>query len=240
MTKELVSLVGAVVSGGFALAAVVITRRGAVRDRTKAADELAMRYRVPLLQSAFDLQTRLYNIGAKGFLGWCAAATAPESQREYAIGNTLYLVAQYLCFSEIIRRGTLFLDPVDRHRQRAFTEAMEKVRDTFATTDVDDPALRLFRGEQRALGEVMLIESAQALPGAPRWDCLGYAAFMKRLEDPEMSRWFRSLRSSIDDLAADPDAHRERLVRLQHALLDVVGLIDPNCDQVTGGLRERL
>jgi hypothetical protein len=40
-----VSLAGAVVSVGAALATVVLTRRAAVRDRRQAAAELALRYR---------------------------------------------------------------------------------------------------------------------------------------------------------------------------------------------------
>ncbi len=242
MNSQWVSLLGAVVSGGFAIAAVVVNRRAAVRDRRASAEEMAMRYRIPLLRAAFDLQTRLYNIGQQDFLGrFAGGEESPPEHREYAISNTLYLVAQYLCFSEIIRHGMLFLDPVDRTRQRDLMNAMEAVRDSFSDTmKFDDAALCLFRGEQRAIGEIMLTERAGAAPGAPGWDCLGYAAFVTRLDECEFSRWFRLLRRSLDDLRTDLPAHDRRLVQLQHHLLDLIGLMDPDHEQVPHALRERL
>ncbi len=104
---------------------------------------MAMRYRFPLLRAAFDLQTRLYNIGAMNFLGrYLGGKDSPPERREYAISNTLYLIAQYLCYSEIIRRGMLLLDPVDRKRQRELMNAMEAVRDTLSTTVTISAELR--------------------------------------------------------------------------------------------------
>jgi hypothetical protein len=241
MGQSVVSLLGAGISGGFALTAVVITRRGSMRERALAADEVAMRYKTPLLHAAFDLQTRLYNIARQDFLTRFSGEKATCSQRQYAIDNTVYLVAQYLCYGEIIRRGMLFLDPVDRRRQRTLMEAMERVRDVFSNTmTISDPVLCLFRGEQRAVGEVMLTESDGAVPGLPRWDCMGYASFVARLGEPEVDRWFSSLRQSLETLAGGLQSHKERLIQLQHSLLELVILIDPNCEQVPSGLRERL
>jgi len=196
----------------------------------------------PAPSCAFDLQTRLYNIGRQDFLGRFAGdEESPPEHREYAISNTLYLVAQYLCFSEIIRHGMLFLDPVDRTRQRVLMNAMEAVRGSFSdTVTIDEAALCLFRGEQRAIGEIMLTERAGAAPGALGWDCIGYAAFVTRLEEREFSRWFRLLRRSLDDLRTDLPAHDRRLVQLQHHLLDLIGLMDPDHEQVPRELRERL
>jgi len=238
--QEFVALLAAVVSGGFALLSVIVSRLTAAHERTVAAGELALRYRTPLLHAAFDLQTRLYNIGKKDFLAWSYLGEGPEQQKEYAATNTLYLIAQYLCYSEIIRRGVLFLDPIDRKRQKSLMEAAGRVQQAFATTEIDDEALRLFRGEQRAIGETMLVESSMATPNSPRWDCMGYAEFVKRLPEPEVGRWFATLRHSIEVLASDPGGHRRRLVELQRFLLDLVALLDPQCEQVPSRLREAL
>jgi len=236
-----VSVLAALVSGGFAVVAVVVNRRAVVRDRRASAEETALQYRVPLLRAAFDLQTRLYNIGRQDFLGRFAREKSPAEHREYAISNTLYLVAQYLCFSEIIRHGMLFLDPGDRTRQRDLVQAMEAVRDAFSTTiTIDEPALCLFRGEQRAIGEIMLTAHEGGAPGGPGWGCLGYAAFITRLREPEFARWFRLLGESLDDLQNDLRGHGRRLIELQHRLLDLIALMDPNEDQVPRELRERL
>ena len=45
-------------------------------------------------------------------------------------------------------------------------------------------------------------------------------------DEPAFSRWFRKLRGDIDELARGGGNH-ERLVRLQNALVDLVGYLDP-------------
>jgi hypothetical protein len=242
VSKEWISVISALLAGAFAVATFVMTRRAALRDRAVEAERVALRYRIPLLQSAFDLQTRLYNIRRQAFLERFYANSTNEAERSYAINNTLFLFAQHLCYGEIIRYGLLFAAPTDRRRQQGLTEAMERIRDTLSTSiTIPDRTLCLFRGEQRAIGELMLVPVAEPGAGGPRWDCLGYAAFSARLlHDPDFAGWFESLRSSLEVLAKDLDQHDTRLVALQHGLLELVELIDPNAEQMTGGLRERL
>jgi len=237
-----VSVISAVVAGVFALATFLMTRRAALRDRAAEAERLALHYRIPLLQSAFDLQTRLYNIRRQGFLQRFYVDSIHDAERSYAINNTLFLVAQHLCYCEIIRNGLLFATPTDRRRQQALMEAMEDIRDTLSTSiEIPDRTLCLFRGEQRAIGELMLVPMAQPAAGAPRWDCLGYATFSARLaHDADFAAWFDSLRSSLDVLAKDLEQHDARLVALQHRLVDLVELIDPKAEQATGSMRQRL
>jgi hypothetical protein len=240
--KEWVSVVSALVAGAFALATFLMTRRAALRDRAAEAERVALRYRIPLLQSAFDLQMRLYNIRRQRFLERFYANSSDEAERTYAVNNTLFLFAQYLCFGEIIRYGLLFAAPTDRQRQQGLMETMERVRDILSTSiEIPDRTLCLFRGEQRAIGELMLVPVSEPSAAGPRWDCVGYAAFSGRLaHDPDFSVWFESLRSSLEILAKDLDHHDTRLIELQHRLLDLVTLIDPNAEQTTGGLRDRL
>jgi hypothetical protein len=242
MSTEWISVISALLAGAFALATFVMTRRAALRDRAAEAEQVALRYRIPLLQAAFDLQTRLYNIRRQTFLERFYVNSPNEPERSYAISNTLFLFAQYLCYGEIIRSGLLFAAPTDRRRQQDLMEAMERVRDTLSNSiRIPDRTLCLFRGEQRAIGELMLVPVADPGAGGPRWDCLGYAAFAARLvHDPDFALWFDSLRASLEVLAKDLDQHDTRLVELQHGLLDVVELIDPDAEQMTGGLRERL
>lgn len=242
MGKEWISVISALLAGVFALTTFVITRRAALRDRAAEAERVALRYRAPLLQAAFDLQTRLYNIRRQTFLERFYVNSQNDAEKAYAVSNTLFLFAQYLCYGEIIRYGLLFAAPTDRREQRELMEAMERVRDTLSNSiRIPDRTLCLFRGEQRAIGELMLVPVADSGTSGPRWNCLGYAAFSARLvHDPDFAVWFESLRSSLDVLGKDLDQHDTRLVELQHGLLDVVELIDPHAEQMTGGLRERL
>src|ERR1700720_2969513 len=98
-----VSLAGAVISAAAAIVAVALGRRAVLRDRRLAADELAGRYRVPLLHAAFNLQSRLYNIGKQDFLHIFLNDGSP-ADADYARYNTTYLIGQFLCWAEILRR----------------------------------------------------------------------------------------------------------------------------------------
>jgi hypothetical protein len=242
-TSGLVSLAGAVISAGAAVTTVVLTRRAAVRDRQQAAAEQALRYREPLLHAAFNLQTRLYNIASPThvFLGRFLTNGTP-AEAEYARLNTVYLLGQYLCWSEILRREGQFIDPVDLQRDRGVMEAMEGVREVLSDSfEFTDPTLRVFRGEQRAIGEVLLtMTDSPSERVGPRWDCLGYAAFVKALEDKDTARWFATLLADLDRLADGLDEHRGRLVALQHALLELINLLDPGGDRVSAKLRQPL
>ena len=63
--------------------------------------------------------------------------------------------------------------------------------------------------------------------GPYRRECIGYAAFLEFQEKPGVSRWFRKLRDDMDGLASGK-GHPERLVRLQNALIDLIGYLDPD------------
>ena len=234
-----VAVIAAIVSGVFALISLGLTRRQVLKDRLAAADEVAMDFRMPLLAAASDLQARLFNIRRQDFLVRFADPGASRARPEYPVVHTLYLIAQYFCYAEIIRRGALFLDPVDRERQRELIEQLEQTRDTFARSDID-PTLCVFRGEQRAIGEVMLTET-RAKPGKAReWDCMGYASFVERVPRPEVGKWFALLKDDMLKLKDELDKHDERLVALQHSLIDLVCLIDPDGGHITMNQRERL
>jgi hypothetical protein len=86
-----------VISAAAAILALWLSRRAAVRDRRLAADELADRYRVPLLHAAFNLQTRLFNIGRRDFLG-IFLSDGSTADADYAQYNTAYLIGQFLCW----------------------------------------------------------------------------------------------------------------------------------------------
>jgi hypothetical protein len=98
--------------------------------------------------------------------------------------------------------------------------------------------MRLFRGEQRAVGEVMLVPT-ESVPGAPRWECLGYASFHANHDQPQLQAWFAPLEDDVADIAAS-GAVPPRLKELQHALVDLMDVLDPACERISGRWRERL
>ncbi len=235
------SLVTALISVAGALISIVFSRRTVAKDRREAADRIATRFTEPLLHAAFNLETRFYNIVGLGFFDRFHHAESSEQDREYAVLNTIYVVAQYFCWIEILRRDVQFLDPRNDRRYVTVLRRIEGVRDAFTDSiTVPEQCFRLFRGEQRALGEVLLVPVADPPPGVPRWECLGYAPFVHALDDPQVARWFTRLRADIDLLVVDTAGHDGRLRMIQNRLVDLIDAVDPDGHRVPAELRRRL
>jgi hypothetical protein len=245
-------LVIASLSGGVSLAAAGIAaangravtrlndrleREREAETKEAQAEQLRARYRDPLLSAAFDLQSRLYNIAEQRFLERYLTA-GDDNSRAYAVDNSLYVIAEYLAWVEIIRREIRFLDVGEETANARWMQAMERVRNAFARDDIGDPLLRIFRGDQRAIGDLM----TQREDGADRsdTDCLGYVAFVRRRSEPEFAHWFNKLEADMHDLASDPNQHRARIVALQNALVDVMDVLDPDAKRFPAERRTRL
>ncbi|MBV9139474.1 MAG: hypothetical protein JO115_00860 [Pseudonocardiales bacterium] len=240
MQEPIVQFLTASISTIGALVSVWYARRAARGERLAAAEELAKLFREPLLQAAFNLQSRIYNIIEQNFFERFLTERNTKEEREYATLNTMYLFAQYFCWLEITRSHSQFLDPRNNQTNRDIENIAEKVRDAFAdSSTLQDSTFRLFRGEQRALGEVMLTRIADPQPGGPRWECLGYAAFVQALEREQVARWFRRLEEDIAVTAHDRRGDA-RLRRIQRGLMDVVDVLDPNSLRVPAHLRQRV
>jgi hypothetical protein len=207
------------------------------REKSKAEQlkELMGRYRDPLLHSAFELQSRLYNIAKLEFLDNYHRDGKPD-EKAYAVDNTLYVIGEYLGWVEIMRREVRFLDLGDELKNRDWNECLLGVREAFLDTGIGEPVLRLFKGEQRAIGEVMIREEEGE--GNRGLECIGYAEFVARLEDPSFNRWFTRLRGDIEALL--DEGRRVRLVALQNALIALVDQLDPRCVYFKPELRQKL
>jgi hypothetical protein len=245
------AIVVAIISGVMSLAAAAValfSSRNVARlsseleeqrrlvSKREQAEELRARYRDPLLGAVFDLQSRLYNIVAKDFL--VRYAGEGQSSREYAVDNTLHLLAEYLAWVEIIRREIQFLDLGGEVADRRWVNALEDVRDVLARDDID-PVLRMFRGEQRAIGEIATVEMKDP-GGGRRHESLGYAGFVDRRRAEDFDCWFRKLRADLELLAAEPRGHLERVVLLHGRLLDVLEIFDPDYERFPAERRTRL
>jgi hypothetical protein len=227
--SAIVAIAIAVLSGALTIANTVYTSRVSrrVAEQERAAskaerlEELMSRYRDPLLHSAFDLQSRIWNIVEKGFLEIYYNGDQ-EDARTYARDNTLYVFAEYLGWVELLRREVRFLDLGDEARNVAWTSRLDSVRRSLLT-EAHAPPFRLFRGQQRAIGELMI-------SGSPRdggAECLGFATFTRSLRDPEFASWFAGLREDIDLIARERGRHEDRLRALQGALVDLIEFLDP-------------
>ncbi|MEU8348639.1 MULTISPECIES: hypothetical protein [Streptomyces] len=202
------------------------------RLRTAEHRNLMDAYGASLAWAAYDLQSRLYNIlnrhtVTRGFLTAFILRGSP-AEAEYARRSTVFVLAEYLGWVEILRRDVQFLDlGGSRTNQRVMLTITEIAR-ALNWTYAESSELRLFRAQQRAIGELMVHPEGE--PGRRR--CLGYAEFSARLDtDEEFRGWFRPLLADVDALAADTEPAVPRLVKVQWLLIELLDLLDPRSER---------
>ena len=128
-----------------------------------------------------------------------------------------------------------------RHRTAGWPTGLEEVRDLFADSSCNTSrSFRIFRGEQRALGELLLVPSAGVSIPAPRWECVGYAAFVQSLADESTRRWWRRLRCDIEQAPARDATELRRLQLVHGGLMDIIDVLDPDDLRIPSNVRRRL
>jgi len=79
------------------------------------ARKTVSKFRDPLMHASYDLQSRLFNILRQDFLTRYYAQGSMR-EKEYAVENTVFLLAQFLGWTEAIREEIQFL-PLDSDHQ---------------------------------------------------------------------------------------------------------------------------
>jgi hypothetical protein len=244
--SAVVALLSALFSAKTARSTAVLQARlqGELEERRQRSDKAARleqvmsRYRDPLLNAAFDLQSRIYNLIANAY--WKKIRSGDEDEQDYAVKSTLFVVAQYFAWAEALRRGVQFLDLGELQRNQDLAGRLEAIRNALAT-DRFGSEFRIFRAHQRAIGEVMLEATPDAEAEGNRWECLGYASFCAKLDqDGSFRTWFERLDRDVRDLAAGPDEARARLVALQNALIDLLDFLDEPAVRFPQHLRSKI
>jgi hypothetical protein len=209
-------------------------REAELREAQTAA--LMSKYRDPLLRSAIDLQSRLYNIHQQGFLKrFYQRSPAAQS---YAIYNTLYVLAEYFGWVEVMRREVQFLDLGDLELNRRLSELLVNINQAFGAHYNLGDTFQLFNGEQRAIGEIMTVPRSNS--EVIGYDCIGYATFVKNMDDPAFASWFVKLRDDIDMMANAPKVDADRLVFIHSQLIDLIDFLDPHCVRVPPKYRTKI
>lgn len=230
IASAVLSVLGAIVAGVMTTWSAQRSRKleHALEDerrresKAEQTEEMISRYREPLLLAANSLQGRLYNGTVGSYLEEYLHCGDLDEER-YARDFTVYVLAEYLCWVEIIRRELRFLDLGNEQRNRTFNDHLQAVTNIFASRRIPHAHFRLFRGQQRAVGELMIVN------GNGRADCMTYPAFCARLDtDEAFERWFTRLRTDVDAIAAHDVMGNARLVQVQRALIDVIDFLDPD------------
>lgn len=183
--------------------------REALFDRSLNAADVLATYREPLAAAAYDLQSRIYNILRLDFFGKWGA----NERSEDAITSTLFRLAQYFGWTEILRRKIQFLSFPEDNDTRDVARLQADIARCFLT-DSYGLSLMIWSDEQRAIGELMIVEDHGDVL------CMGYATFRERCADT-----FLSNRERIRKEIGDPRV-TERLRDAQHLLCELVEALD--------------
>jgi hypothetical protein len=219
-----VALVGSALSAGMTFYGQMWSHRHSER---REAQRILTRYREPLISAAFDLQSRLFNILEQHFLLNSLEQKADEHRRNVALESTLYMFAQYFCWREILRQDIQFFELQTKSGTRTVNAKLGEVTRSFAA-DTGGPRFRLWRPEQRAIGELMIHYDRETKT------CLGYAQF-RAARSGDLKSWLDPLEADLITLA--PVGTDDRLRAVQHALVDLIRTLDPEQIRYDSDLR---
>ena len=186
----------------------VLQARGAARQRLDT-------YREPLVNAAYELQARLHNILKNRFIEDFLLDEQKAGKQDAAMQTTLYVFAQFLAWKEIIRRDVQFLRMRSDVETRDVQKLLGDITETFLLKELGHQFM-IWRIEQHGLGGAMIDTDA----GRPV--CIGYGEFLAKRD--AMAMWLDPLNRDLRDIQ---DSGRARLTLLQHQLLALVILLDP-------------
>ncbi|HIH5600544.1 TPA: hypothetical protein ACYSHJ_004869, partial [Serratia marcescens] len=176
-------------------------------------------YKEPLLNAAFDLQSRVYNILNMNFFE-VYYLLGSERQKHYAINNTVFLFSQYFAWAEAVRIDIQYIDLGSSEKTRELSLIQRYISSTLQT-DRFNPVLMVFAGEQRAIGERML----KSIDG--KVSCMGFGEYLSSefdLHDPLIEM----LTDEMKKVSSNVFEASERLSALQHGLIDMLDFLDPD------------
>jgi hypothetical protein len=201
------------------------------RARHDQTQDLMARYRDPFLWSVHDLRSRIRTILNDEFLtrflinGEDQILPNGDAMRAYARRHTMFVLAEYLGWVEIIRRTVGFLDLGDQRRNQRLLEHISIIRRVLYASDLN-PVFHVPTGQQRGIGELMIVPDRE---GEERgWRCIGFAEFCERLDtSPRFATWFERLDRGITSYASQTGKNHDRLIELSTRLTQLIDFLDP-------------
>lgn len=224
------ALIVAIVAGAVAIVSAVFTglnargieemkaKLAAEREADDRATQVAI-YSAPLAQAAFDLQSRLYNFLRQDLAG-VYLKRGDVRTRSYVVEKTAFLIAQFFCWSELTRQEIHFIEMPSPGETRELLRLQDRFHSEWGT-DRYPPAFRIFAGEQRAVGEALIVGQAEFTT------CMGYGAFLQTFPSGK-NQFIDALRADVESLETDLNTARPRLTQIQHTLIDILALMDPD------------
>jgi hypothetical protein len=194
------------------------------RQQRVQREKVLSQFRGPAIRAISELEGRMSAIlsDLAGNYGY----VRDLGQGDYYINSTAFLIAQYFAWDEILRQEVGMLDYSD------LVGRLEQVTSAFSHGFA---GFQVFRLRQREIGEQMLIEPEEH--GA---QCMGYSGFVKLMGSAHIPAAFQRLDESVRFLLESPGEEIIRLILIQHALIDLIGFIDPEARWVPDERRAKV
>jgi hypothetical protein len=243
------TVIGAIVttSGtllGLFLKEVLLARSFEQWKTKQSLAQVSRKYQEPIALAAIELSTRLTricHIYPADFMDSDLLISIPEGPalnsagdphyRRYTLISTVYRLCAFLGWVELYRQDTTYLDTASGSSERRVDRAIFAIRSDLADGQLNKARdwelwhdALLFREEQRAIGESMIVST-----GGTR-TVMGYAEFCDLfLGKPETSRaeWLRKAGAFLFDQKARKDFRKIRMQRLIVHLVELVDILSP-------------
>lgn len=234
-----VTLLSSIISGAFAILSVGISvgittyhQNRITKIKNAMEDKKRNQYYLePLIRSAADLQSRIYNILVGGFIERYYHGGSDRNQ-SYVINNTVFLMAQFFAWTEAARIDLQFLNLENDLKTRKLSELQSKIY-SLMQTDSLGTHFMFFAGEQRAIGEQMLVKTDKG------YNCIGYGEFLKK--DAFCNELlFVEIKNEVINMTKNINNYRKRLKELQHALIDLLDYLDPHKIRINSSERSKI
>ncbi|MBT2949663.1 hypothetical protein ACEO96_18920 [Vibrio anguillarum] len=189
-------------------------------ERSYELEKIMSSYKGPLIHAVYDLQSRIYNIVKKNLIN-VYYTRGDNSQKEYVLNNTAFLIAQFFAWNEIIRKEIQFIEFDNIENTRSLSDLKDQVYSLWQTDSYDDD-FYIWAGDQRGIGEVMIDFTNGKLTS------IGYAEFLKVLDRGKEPLLIK-LQEKVKGLLESDEIDNDRLIGIQHSLIDMLKFLDPEC-----------
>ena len=182
------------------------------RQQQVDREKLMSQVRGPAIRAMHELERRIFGTVDEQAGGY--QSIKQEGQAEYYINATTFQIAQCCAWIEILRKkmGALDYDQLETRLSTLSQTLLGGYR----------PHFHVFLLEQREIGERM-ISMANGEMG-----CKGYSEFLDLLNHEDTPLCFSYLKTRVKTMLDNWGPEAEKLVRIQHSLVDIVEFLDPS------------
>jgi hypothetical protein len=184
------------------------------REQKTEREKILSQFRDPAISATSDLQSRVFRLLHGGNYEYLQDL----GMQDYYVLSTAFLVAQFFGWVELLLQKMSMLD---------YSELTNRLEKTTGSFSYGTPGFQIFRLEQREIGQRMLTRSSEY-----GLQPLGYAEFVDMMKKKNVPACYIRLQNITEELLETPANEMARLTAIQHALVDLIDFLDPECARV--------